>query len=93
MNNNHPPSIRVFAEQEVSRKDLMRALEVGESLIFACAPGQTVARLQAGISGSFRGVETMNGEGLEQQRGLLVFEGEVSVPVTRVTRVRRSPGI
>lgn len=92
MSNNAPPSIRVYDEQEVSRKDMLRALEIGESIIFACAPDQSLARLQAGISGSYRGKESMFKEGLEQQRGLLVFEGEVSVPVTRVTRVKSPPG-
>ena len=86
--NNSPLTIRVYDEQEVSRKDMMKALEVGESLIFVCAPGQALTRLQAGISGSFRGTESMAQEGLEQQRGLMVFEGEVSTAITRVTRVR-----
>ncbi|MNI79423.1 hypothetical protein D3C85_870560 [compost metagenome] len=71
---------------ETSRKSLMQALEVGESLIFVCEPGQAVTALQRSISSAFRDQSFAN-LGLEQQRGLLVFEGELSVPVSRVTRI------
>lgn len=91
--NEKPLILRVYNEEEIeSRKEMLLELTVGESIVFLCAPGQTLTRLQAGISGSFRGGDSMVKEGLEQQRGLMVFEGEVSVPVTRVTRVRPPPG-
>lgn len=85
-------NLRVYDETEVSRRGLLDALEVGESIIFVAAPDQPLTNLQRGISGSYRGSQSMSSEGLKQERGLLVFEGEISLSVTRVTRVKRPPG-
>lgn len=90
--NDKPLNVRVYDETEVSRKGMMQALEVGECLIFVCEPGQAPNRLQASIASSFRGGESMSQQGLEQQKGLLVFEGEAAVAVTRVIRTRAAPG-
>jgi hypothetical protein len=87
-----PLNVRVYDETEVSRKAMLQALEVGESLIFVCEAGQAPNRLQASIASSFRGGESMSQQGLEQQKGLLVFEGEAAVSVTRVIRVKPAPG-
>ncbi|MDX9668737.1 hypothetical protein [Pseudomonas sp. P8_250] len=91
--NQKPMNVRVYDETEVSRKGMLEALEVGESLIFVCDPGQAPNRLQASIASSFRGGQSMSQQGLEQQQGLLVFEGDAAVAVTRVIRVRPKPGI
>ena len=72
---------------EGSRRELMDSLEVGDSLIFVCDPGELPSRLQASISATYRNGESMSQQGLEQQRGMLVFEGEIPTLVTRVTRV------
>lgn len=89
--NDKPLNLRVYDETEISRKGMLQALEVGESLIFICEPGQAPNRLQASIASAFRGGENMSQQGLEQQKGLLVFEGEPALAVTRVTRRKPAP--
>lgn len=70
-----------------SRKAIMQALELGESVVFMGEPGASLQGLQASVNATFRQPETFGGQGLSQTGGLLVFEGEVPVPVTRVTRI------
>lgn len=74
--------------EEASRKGLMQGLEIGECLVFIGEPGQTASKLQASVASSFRGDDNIKKQGLEQQKGFLVFEGEPAIAVTRVTRVR-----
>lgn len=85
--NDKPLNPRVYDETEISRKGMLQALEVGESVIFICEPGQAPGRLQASIASAFRDGENMKQQGLEQRQGLLVFEGEPALAVTRVTRL------
>lgn len=84
--NDKPLNPRIYAETEISRKGMLQALEPGESVIFICEPGQAPGRLQASIASAFRDGESMKQQGLEQRQGLLVFEGEPALAVTRVTR-------
>lgn len=72
---------------EGSRKALLDALDLGESVVFVCDPGEPPSRLQASIASIYRNGESMGQQGLEQQRGMLVFEGEAPTMVTRVTRI------
>ena len=77
----------VRSAREGSRRDLLDGLAVGDSLVFICEPGDGPGPMQRAISGTFRGGESMSQQGLEQQKGLLVFEGEPALSVTRVTRI------
>lgn len=70
-----------------SRKDTLNSLEVGESVIFYGEPGATLQSLQASIGSTWRGKENMSQQGLTQQGGMLIFEGEMPTPVSRVTRL------
>lgn len=74
--------------REGGRKALMNALEVGESLMFTGEPGGAISALQASIASSYRGLESMSQQGLTQYGGLLIFEGELPTPVSKVTRDR-----
>ena len=69
-----------------SRKAILQGLEVGECVMFYGEPGGSAQALQSSISSTWRGNETMKNQGLTQDSGLLIFEGELPTPVSRVTR-------
>lgn len=73
-----------------SRKEILKALPVGESVFFYGEPGGSTAALQRGIAGAFRAGESMSQQGLTQAGGIMVFEGELPTPVTRVTRMHEA---
>lgn len=70
-----------------SRRAILQALEVGESAIFYGEPGASLQSLQSSVSSTYRGPETLGQQGLAQTGGFMMFEGELPVPVTRVTRL------
>lgn len=76
----YPPAIR-------SRKAIMDALAIGESVIFTGESGGKMQALQASVNATYRQPQTFGGQGLQQTGGLMHFEGELPTPVTRVTRV------
>lgn len=71
----------------LSRREIMKALPVGESVYFYGEAGGSTTSLQRAVGSSFRGSESMGQQGLTQAGGIMVFEGELPTPVTRVTRV------
>lgn len=75
-----PPSTR-------SRKAIMDDLAIGESVIFTGEPGGKLQALQASVNATYRQPQTFGGQGLQQTGGLMIFEGELPTPVSRVTRV------
>lgn len=73
-----------------SRKAILEALEVGESVIFHGDAGGSCNALQSSISSTYRGsVETLQNQGFTQAGGMLIFEGELPTPVSRVTRISK----
>ena len=70
-----------------SRRAIMEALGLGESAIFYGEPGASLQSLQSSVSSTYRGPDTLAQQGLIQKGGVLMFEGELPIPVTRVTRV------
>lgn len=65
----------------------MDELSVGESVIFTGTPGGKLQALQASINATYRQPQTFGAQGLQQAGGLMIFEGELPTPVSRVTRV------
>lgn len=74
-----------------SRKYQMVNLPLGESVIFVGEEGQAIQALQASVGSSFRGEKNMSNQGLAQQGGLAIFEGELARPLTKVTRYKEVP--
>lgn len=70
-----------------SRRAILEALETGESAIFYGEPGASLQSLQSSVSSTYRGPETLGTQGLVQTGGVMMFEGELPTPVTRVTRL------
>jgi hypothetical protein len=66
-------------------------LLLGESVIFVGEEGQAIQALQASVGSSFRGEKNMSNQGLTQQGGLAIFEGELARPLTKVTRYKEAP--
>lgn len=71
-----------------SRKSLLMKLELGDYEMFVGIPGQTIQDLQKSIASAFRGGQTISNMGFTQLGGLAVFEGELSRPVVKVTKIR-----
>lgn len=69
-----------------SRKAILLGLGAGENVVFYGNPGESVQVLQKQITGLFKAGESMREHGLKQKSGMLVFEGELPTPVTRVFR-------
>lgn len=76
-----------------SRRAILEALEIGESAIFYGEPGASLQSLQSSVSSTYRGPETLGTQGLVQAGGVMMFEGELPVPLTRVTRVALPGGM
>lgn len=74
-----------------SRRWIMDRLQVGESYIFIGDVGKVASSLQADIASCYRSGESMGQQGLQQRAGLAVFEGELPVPIVRVTRISAKP--
>lgn len=71
----------------LGKRPLIDALEIGESVIFICEPGELPSKFQAAITSQYRNGESLSQQGLVQQKGLIVFEGEPATVVNRVTRI------
>lgn len=74
-----------------SRKYQMVNLKLGESVIFVGQPGVSIGSFQAQVAASFRLGQNMSNQGLTQQGGLAIFEGELARPLTKVTRFKEVP--
>lgn len=79
-------SNKIIQPKEGSRRWIIEQLAVGESVCFECGVMSSTELMRV-IAGIFKNGQNLSNQGFTQKSGLLVFDGEVSTKVVRVTRV------